>query len=41
VTFTFNGTPLLLATVIYLLLFWPLIILARRLEARLAWGRQP
>ncbi|MET4808312.1 amino acid ABC transporter permease [Limibacillus sp. MBR-115] len=39
VTFSFNGTPLLLAAVVYLLLFWPLIILARRLEAKLAWGR--
>jgi polar amino acid transport system permease protein len=39
VTFSFNGTPLLMAAVIYLLLFWPLVLLARKLEARMVWGR--
>lgn len=39
VTYSFNATPLVIAAVIYLVLFMPLIAFARRIEARFGWRR--
>lgn len=38
-TYSFNATPLVIAAVIYVILFLPLIALARRIEARFGWRR--
>lgn len=38
-TYSFNATPLVMAAIIYIILFLPLIAFARRIEARFGWRR--